>query len=90
MSAVLDLPRLRIASPSSHTTVVSPYGFDMEVDYEYQEGEAPILWPTDDAHPGSPPNAVLLACRVGGEDIYPMLTSSQVENIEDAILEQHE
>lgn len=90
MNNVADLPHLRIVSQSAQTATVSPYGFDMECEYEYDEGEAPILWPTEIAHPGTPPNAELLACRVGGVDLMDMLSSAQVARVEDAILEQLE
>jgi hypothetical protein len=82
-----DLP-ITIISPRARTAVVDVYGFPMECEYEYDEGEAPIFWPTEAAHPGCPPNAELLACRVGGVDIYEMLKPGQIERIEDAILEQ--
>lgn len=85
MSAVL-----KIASPRAMTTIVAPYDFPMVVEYEYDEGESAIFWPTERAHPGSPPNASLLSCKVGGVDIYEMLSSDQIERIEDVILEQHE
>lgn len=84
-----DLP-ITIISQRGSTTVVEPYGFPMEVDYEYDPGEAPIFWPTDLAHPGCPPNAELLACRVGGVDIYPMLSPDQIDWIEEKIVDQLE
>jgi hypothetical protein len=84
-----DLP-ITIISQRAKTAVVQPYGFPMECEYEYDEGEAPIYWPTELAHPGCPPNAELMACRVGGVDIYEMLKHEQIERIEDAILSQLE
>jgi hypothetical protein len=84
-----DLP-ITIISQRARTAVVQPYGFPMECEYEHDEGEAPIFWPTEAAHPGCPPNAELLSCKVGGVDIYPMLSSSQIEWIEEKILDQLE
>jgi hypothetical protein len=72
------------------STIVSPYDFPMEVSFEYDEGESPILWPTELAHPGAPSNVVLLSCVVGGVDLMDMLSSQQVDRIEAAILDQME
>lgn len=85
MSAVL-----KIASPRAMTTIVTPYDFPMVVEYEYDEGEPSIFWPTERAHPGSPPNASLLSCKVGGVNVYDMLSPDQIERIEEAILSQLE
>lgn len=78
---------VRLSSPYARTMVVEPYGFPMLVEFEYQEGESAIFWPTEFAHPGSPDNAVLLSCKVGGVDLMDMLSSKQVDRIEEAILE---
>jgi hypothetical protein len=85
MPAVVTVTR-----SNHHPTVVETYGFPMEVTYEYDEGEPTIWWPTELAHPGSPPNVQLLTCKVGGQDIYDMLTPEQVTRIEDSILDQLE
>lgn len=90
MNARADFPMLRLTSPNARTTVVAPYGFDLECEYEYDEGESPILWPTDFAHPGSPPNAALLSCKVNGAELMEMLSPTQIERIEEAILSQLE
>lgn len=80
----------RIVAANARTSWVSPWGFRMEVEYDYQPGERSINWPTDLAHPGSPANAVLVSCKVGGVEIYDMLDSDQIERIEEAVLEQLE
>lgn len=84
------LPRLRIASPSERTTVVAPWGFDMDCSFEYEEGEPPTISNGEFDHPGSPANVALLSCRVAGVDITEMLDNSQQERIEDRILDQME
>lgn len=73
----------------SDTAQVDPYGLgeEMVCEYEFEPGETQIFWPTERAHPGSPDNVTLLACKVGGVDIYPMLSNAQIERIENAILE---
>lgn len=88
-SAALALP-VRLTSPYARTITVAPYGFPMECEYEYDGGEVPIFWPIEHAYPGSPPNASLLTCRIGGVEVYDMLKHEQIERIEDAILEQLE
>lgn len=65
-------------------------GVPMECVVDYQEGESTILWPTDMAHPGSPPECVLESCKVGGVEIIDMLTASQLERLENAAAEQLE
>jgi hypothetical protein len=62
----------------------------MECEYDYDGGEPTIWWPTELAHPGAPPNVQLLVCKVGGQNIYDMLTLDQVERIEESILDQLE
>lgn len=71
---------------------VNPYDLaaPMVCEYEYDEGEAPTIAYGEFDHPGFPANATLLSCKVGGVDLMDMLSSSQVERIEDAILEQLE
>lgn len=88
---MFDDLRLRLTSPYAHTVTVSPWGFEMECEYEYDEGESPVMWPTERAHPGSPPNVQLLSCRVGGVEIFdyiqnPWLSEKQIERIEELIL----
>lgn len=84
MSAVL------LSSPRALTAHVTPYDIPMVVEYEYDEGEPAIFWPTESAHPGAPSNAQLLSCKVGGVEIYSMLSLDQIERIEESILELHE
>lgn len=82
--------RLHIVSPSCRTSVVSPWGFSMECEFEYDAGEPPIWSPIDHAHPGSPPNAELIACKVGGIAITEMLTLDQRERIEEDLIQRME
>jgi hypothetical protein len=89
MSNLNDLP-IRLISVNSRTAIVEPWGFPMECEYEFEEGEAPILGPNGFEHPGCPDNAVLLSCTVAGVDITEMLSNAQTERLEDAILEQLE
>lgn len=83
---------LQITSPRALTAEVDPYqlGAPLVCDYEYDEGEYPVFWPTERSHPGSPSNIQLLACRIGGVDVFPMLSNDQVERIEESLLELHE
>ena len=81
--------RLRIVSTDSATAVVSPWGFDLECTYEYQAAEMPVLF-GDNSHPGSPANAQLLTCKVGGIEITDMLSNGQRERIEEALISQME
>lgn len=79
-------PRLR---PGERTATIGPWGFDMEVTYEYQEGEPAVLW-GDYPHPGSPAGCAVISVTVGGVDITEMLVDSQYEHIEAKLLEDHE
>ncbi len=84
-----DLP-IQLVSPYSRTTVVAPWGFAMECDYEYDEGEPEVRGSLEFSHPGTPPNAALLSCKVGGVDITEMLSLDQRDRIEEFILDQME
>lgn len=90
MNAALPQSVLRIVSDNTHTATVSPYDFDMVCGYEYDPGEPAIFWPTDLAHPGSPPEVQLLSCFVGGVNIFDMLSNAQITRIEDCIVTQLE
>jgi hypothetical protein len=81
---------IRLTSPYARTAVVQPYGFDMRVSFEYDPGEAMVFWPTELAHPGSPPTVSLLSCRIGETEVYDMLSNGQIETIEEEILSQLE
>jgi hypothetical protein len=80
----------RIVPLNHFTATVDPYGFDMDVTYEFDEGEPPILWPDSLAHPGTPPTAAVLTCKVGGVDIIDMLSAKQIDRIEQCIVDQME
>lgn len=66
-------------------TVTTPLRFrdvEMIVEAEYDEGEPAIYWPTDAAHPGSPEDAILIRCLVGGVDVMPLLDDQAIRQIE--------
>ena len=77
--------RLRVEN--EHRATVSPYGFPMVCEFEFYEGEMAIFWPTEFAHPGTPDSCQLLQAFVGGVDVYEMLSSEQIERIEETYLE---
>lgn len=83
-------PQRYIGNYPIHTTTVFPWGFPMEVTFEWDEGESPIFWPTERSHPGSPPNAELLECYVGGVSIMRMLTADLLIKIEAACIDYME
>lgn len=86
MSAVL------ISSPRALMAEVNPYELEqpMVCSYEYDEGEPSIFWPTELAHPGCPPCVELLSCRIGGVEVIDMLSRTQMDRIEEALMELHE
>ena len=73
-----------------YSAIVRPWGFDIEVTYDYDEGEPAIYWPTEHAHPGTAPAVFLQTAKHKGDSIYWMLDNEQIERIEDAILRQEE
>lgn len=81
--------RLQIVRESLRSAIVAPWGFDMDCSFDYEPEEAACY---DDRSPcpGSPANAALVCCIVGGVDIVDMLTLGQREHIEEKILEQLE
>lgn len=60
---------------------VDPWGFPVEVFYDYDEGE-PSTWD----HPGAEPYCVILEAHVGGCDIYEMLDEHQILRLEESVL----
>lgn len=66
------------------TIELSPFGYPMELEYEWIPGEPAIMW-GDNAHPGSASGAVLVAVRVGGHNIYDELKDSLTPYLEDEI-----
>ena len=73
-----------------HSTIVRPWGFDIEVTYDFEAGEPAIYWPTEHAHRGTAPAVFLQTAHVGGVNIFDMLDSEQIKRIEDDILRQEE
>lgn len=85
--SALALP-IRLTSPYAKTIEVTCYGVPMEVSFEHDPGESPIVTGgPDNWHPGTPPNAALLSCRIGGVEVLDMLTAAQVARVEETILE---
>lgn len=78
--------RVHIVPTGTYTKTVNVWGFDLDAEYGYDAGE-PAINDAEYGHPGTPPNATLYGCRIGGVQVVEMLTASQIETIEDAILE---
>jgi hypothetical protein len=57
-------------------------GIAMACSYEYDPAE-----PRTYLHPGSPENAALISCKVGGVDLMEMLTREQQDEIETLLLQ---
>jgi hypothetical protein len=81
MSAVL-----RIVPTSSYSLDLDTYGFPMRCVFDWDAGEPGIFWPTERAHPGSPPNAELLEVWVGEHNIIEALSSDRRLRIEEALI----
>ena len=60
---------------------VCPWGFGIEVTACIDHGE-----PATPEHPGWPLECSIEAARVGGVNIYDMLSDGQLERLEDAVL----
>lgn len=78
-------PRLR---PGEHCATIAPWGFDMEVVYEYYEAEPAVLW-GDNPYPGAPSYCSIGSVSVGGVEITDMLNDKQYDFIEAALLQEH-
>ena len=64
-------------------TLVTLWGITFDCQYLYERGQAMTL--TD---PAFEDGAILTVCKVGGVDIFEMLTRYQTLRIEEAILGQ--
>lgn len=60
---------------------VSPWDFDIEVLAIVDHGE-PATWD----HPGWPLDCSLGAARIGGVNVYDMLTDAQLTRLEEAVM----
>lgn len=78
--------RLRIVADNSQSLELDVYGFPMTCVFDWDEGEPAIFWPTERAHPGTPPNAELLECWVGEHNIFDALSQDRREYIEERII----
>lgn len=73
-------PRYR-ALPANMSVTVDPWGFDIRVVYDFDEGDAPTL-----TSPGCEPYCVILEAHVGGVDIYEMLGEHQILRLEEQVM----
>ena len=64
---------------------ITAYGIPMSVIYDYEPGELPVF-SGPHAGPGCAPSVYLLSVKVGGVDIYEMLSTEQMQRIEETIL----
>lgn len=60
--------------------IVKPWGFDIDVDFELDEGEPPTM-----TSPGCDPFVIILSAKVGGVEIYEMLGDAQLLRLEAAV-----
>jgi hypothetical protein len=60
--------------------IVKPWGFDIDVDFELDEGELP-----GPLNPGVDPFVIILSAKVGGVEIYEMLGDAQLLRLEAAV-----
>ena len=67
-----------------HTATVRPWGFDIDVTFDYDPGEAPVYALPPDAHPGSDPFTVIMQAKIAGVEVYDMLGDKQLR-----VLEEH-
>jgi len=61
--------------------IVRPWGFDIDVDFELDEGEPPTM-----TSPGYDPFVIILSAKVGGIEIYEMLGDAQLMRLEAAVM----
>lgn len=83
--SVVPSRRLRLGE---HRATIAPWGFDMEVVYEYYEAEPAVLW-GDNPYPGAPSYCSIDTVSVGGVEITDMLNDKQHDFIEAALLQEH-
>lgn len=60
--------------------IVKPWGFDIDVEFELDEGELP-----GPLNPGCDPFVIILSAKVGGVEIYEMLGDAQLLRLEAAV-----
>jgi hypothetical protein len=60
--------------------IVRPWGFDIDVEVDIDEGEPPTM-----TSPGVDPFVIILSAKVGGVEIYEMLGDAQLLRLEAAV-----
>lgn len=66
-------------------------GVKVDVNYYYDKGEPMVMYyPDGSGHPGEPPSAEIQEVYAGDVDIYELLGTDVLEEIEQKIIELHE
>ena len=90
MVAVMELSALNLVSASLRAATVAPWDFPMCCIFEYYPGEPLGNAPLFGGPVPNPSSAQLMSCSVNGRNIMDMLSSGQIERIEDALVDQLE
>lgn len=75
------------------STTVESYGVKFEVEYTYIPGESQVMYyPNGDGYPGSPPEIEIdgLFVQCSEQDVYDIVASAVLEDIQEQILESYE
>ena len=86
----MKISELNLVSASLRSAIVAPWDFPMECVFEYYPGEPLGNAPLFGGPVPNPSSAQLLSCKVNGRDIIDMLSSGQLERIEDSLVQQLE
>jgi hypothetical protein len=66
-------------------------GVKVDVNYYYDKGEPMVMYyPDGSGHPGEPPSAEIQEVYAGDVDIYELLDTDVLEEIEQKLVELHE
>lgn len=67
------------------------HGVKVIVNYHYDKGEPMVMYyPDGSGHPGEPPSAEIYEVYAGVVNIYELLDTDVLEEIEQKIIELHE
>jgi hypothetical protein len=86
----MTISKLNLTSASLRSGIVSPWDFPMECVFEYYPGDPLGNAPLFGGPTPIPSSAQLMSCKVNGRDIMDMLSTAQIERIEDALVDQLE
>lgn len=74
-----------------HTVEITFHDTDISVDYEYDPGEAMVMYyPDGSGHPGAPPSVEIHDIYIGDTNVIDIFDPRLIVELEEKLIEMHE